>query len=1094
MSAKSEIDSEAQVKGMGLSDGDYVFFYYPSAAANIIATRIHISLNATLQFLKKMLVDQLDLECSAGEIKISLSKRLLDSDASSDVELLSNTNISRGGSWDLFSQHARSNATATLLSLGIKKGTIVYVYYPPHARKVESPKNSARTTENACFVCGDPFNHRGAGTDTSSNFMCGVDSIKKDLEKRRVIAIDLSVDLTTLKALPRLEICEKSTVRQLKTAVATFLRRKIPKAEVTADGLSLARPQPKRSRFGSTAAKEARLANWHQYNSTKILDPRVHDGHRCVFLDRQSKKTRRIVALHASFSDNRALKLSKTDGNFDASGTKSDEAKVDDDGDICSLDEIRRAELAKHPKFRKQKVATVMGIKWNLRSSAFLLNQNMKKRRFALLFGKVVDGWVRVLACHEPPQRGLRDRLVLFEMQNVEKDAVFDVAKGLGLQIVGMALLHHGRGTANEDVAVDESLLRKFKVKQDQLTYRYQSSFVAHQLDRLAEHLRTRCADKLESIYRHYSNHVSDTHAVNVDELTNEEIVRVVSEAAKPAKPPMTAGEVLKAIDMENRYASARANNVWITVTVDSRSGAAEAYQVNRNLFPLRRENVLEAPRGEEGIYTLKSSRKLNVLGQFGETISDCIDLWSTCVPVAITNLMRRPLLSPSSSSSSKVHEGSLLSTSGPSDSTTSEGEKRDLYLSRQFLGANRLTSRGRPKIIDSAYIKQFLLSAISRDVPFTTTMSDFNFLVHLAQNYRQYGLQKWEVPALASHVGRREDEHIALFPPVLEAAVGMGYRCPICESEGRVSGNFSQRSLFSHIRNFHARRKQDRTKKLRCPLCAGDSSKPVHIRTMAYKAPLHKHLASAHGFEDKGDFATDTSRICQYFLNGHCRNGSSCPDRHSRPAPTPTTPGRVCQYFLNGHCRNGSSCPDRHSRPSPRTPAPICPYFLNGYCRNGSTCVDRHVRPDSGGSGSKVKADDDVAGGHSRVVWEFDSGGGVWGAYRASDADRIERNYRENQNGSGRNSMEYSFRGTRYLIDFRAMEQENTSTHKKRAIRRRQRGSSSHEARTPFARTVDPKVAQLQQLNPFKTASEIKRILDAANGDVNVAAQRLFS
>lgn len=103
---------------------------------------------------------------------------------------------------------------------------------------------------------------------------------------------------------------------------------------------------------------------------------------------------------------------------------------------------------------------------------------------------------------------------------------------------------------------------------------------------------------------------------------------------------------------------------------------------------------------------------------------------------------------------------------------------------------------------------------------------------------------------------------------------------------------------------------------------------------------------------------------LCQYFMQGHCRNGQFCPNRHPSSRPS------ICQYFLSGYCRNGNSCPQLHpdngrrsrgsrriSARAPRTGQGnnLCPYFVSGYCRDGTRCSMLHS---IGGAGNRTGLD----------------------------------------------------------------------------------------------------------------------------------------
>ena len=67
-----------------------------------------------------------------------------------------------------------------------------------------------------------------------------------------------------------------------------------------------------------------------------------------------------------------------------------------DDTDIFSLTDIKRLEMERHPKYRRQNCATVMGLQWDLMGSQFMApGQDFSRKRLGLLYGRAADGWSR---------------------------------------------------------------------------------------------------------------------------------------------------------------------------------------------------------------------------------------------------------------------------------------------------------------------------------------------------------------------------------------------------------------------------------------------------------------------------------------------------------------------------------------------------------------------------------------------------------------------------------------------------------------------------------------------------------------------------
>ena len=107
----------------------------------------------------------------------------------------------------------------------------------------------------------------------------------------------------------------------------------------------------------------------------------------------------------------------------------------------------------------------------------------------------------------------------------------------------------------------------------------------------------------------------------------------------------------------------------------------------------------------------------------------------------------------------------------------------------------------------------------------------------------------------------------------------------------------------------------------------------------------------------------------CKYYQSGNCRAGVTCRYQHVPRTSPPVAPAatavktapaamrtatthstKMCQYFMAGYCRNGSSCPDSHGSGgtlgpsiSTGTSGNLCQYFISGYCREGAACKDLH-------------------------------------------------------------------------------------------------------------------------------------------------------
>jgi hypothetical protein len=234
-------------------------------------------------------------------------------------------------------------------------------------------------TNEKCKICGDIENHR-----SKSTLFEGIGAIRKDFEARGLIAIDLNHNGVSL---PRMEICEKCTVLQLKECISSVLKEENNIA-IEAKDMRLSVFRSSKDEKETKKDFNASGALWYQFNSTKILDPRVHDGRDAVFVNmkKSDKSVKRIVSLQVE-KEMRDDNKNKEVMNVGEDEEKEEEKKEEDDGSMFGLDDVREAELRKHPKYRPQKSATVMGLKWDLRDSSFLANnQDMSRRRVGILY------------------------------------------------------------------------------------------------------------------------------------------------------------------------------------------------------------------------------------------------------------------------------------------------------------------------------------------------------------------------------------------------------------------------------------------------------------------------------------------------------------------------------------------------------------------------------------------------------------------------------------------------------------------------------------------------------------------------------------
>lgn len=74
---------------------------------------------------------------------------------------------------------------------------------------------------------------------------------------------------------------------------------------------------------------------------------------------------------------------------------------------------------------------------------------------------------------------------------------------------------------------------------------------------------------------------------------------------------------------------------------------------------------------------------------------------------------------------------------------------------------------------------------------------------------------------------------------------------------------------------------------------------------------------------------------ICKAYLQGHCPQGTSCPDRHVAANSNSNFNNLVCKHWLRGLCKKGEHCEFLHEFNLRKMPE--CNFFTrNGYCSNG--------------------------------------------------------------------------------------------------------------------------------------------------------------
>jgi len=111
---------------------------------------------------------------------------------------------------------------------------------------------------------------------------------------------------------------------------------------------------------------------------------------------------------------------------------------------------------------------------------------------------------------------------------------------------------------------------------------------------------------------------------------------------------------------------------------------------------------------------------------------------------------------------------------------------------------------------------------------------------------------------------------------------------------------------------------------------------------------------------------------VCKAFIQGHCPQGSNCPDKHPATTHGSTFQNLVCKHWLRGLCKKGEGCEFLHEynlrgmpdcaswvrnrycvngdeclylHADPETRVAACPHYVRGFCPLGPRCAKRHTR-----------------------------------------------------------------------------------------------------------------------------------------------------
>ena len=107
----------------------------------------------------------------------------------------------------------------------------------------------------------------------------------------------------------------------------------------------------------------------------------------------------------------------------------------------------------------------------------------------------------------------------------------------------------------------------------------------------------------------------------------------------------------------------------------------------------------------------------------------------------------------------------------------------------------------------------------------------------------------------------------------------------------------------------------------------------PYADRVLDTLPPPNPAFAFSEFLRNEYRFGMDTSRtrICNFFVQGHCPMGNGCLDKHTVSS---TFSNLVCKHWLRGLCKKGDGCEFLHEynlSSFPRLPPSLAPSLLLG-------------------------------------------------------------------------------------------------------------------------------------------------------------------
>lgn len=177
------------------------------------------------------------------------------------------------------------------------------------------------------------------------------------------------------------------------------------------------------------------------------------------------------------------------------------------------------------------------------------------------------------------------------------------------------------------------------------------------------------------------------------------------------------------------------------------------------------------------------------------------------------------------------------------------------------------------------------------------------------------------------------------------------------------------------------------------------DSARPLKGSPPDERDNRHRRTGgSRYSPDDTKDYAARSERsahVCNDFLKGMCRRGSSCRYAHHGSMPDVIEKGPIEDAYRERESdhRSRDTYPDRNRdrEPPKRDETPLCKFFAAGNCRNGNRCRFSHQVNKEGFSPERRSQDERQGSDHkfeNDPVWD----GPTWNdAARMSDIPAVQ-------------------------------------------------------------------------------------------------------